>query len=366
MEKKTPQSGAVLVMIGTRKGAFLFWSDPGRKKWDRSAHHAGWMVHDMKYDSRDGSIYAATNGEVFGALVQRSDDLGLTWQHRNEKLDYDESRDFRVRKVWTVEPGHAEHPGRVYAGVERAGLFFSDDRGETWQETSGLTEHPSNKDWAPGGGGLCLHTIVPDPQDPQRLYVGVSTGGIYRTDDGGETWAPKNQGVRADFLPDPTPAYGQCVHKAVLHPDEPQRLYQQNHCGVYRSEDQGETWQDISAGLPSRFGFPFAVHAHDPATVYTVPLMGDDNRVVADGHMSVWRSRDGGDHWDQMSAGFPEGSYLTVLREGLAVDTCDPCGIYVGTQTGQVFFSRDEGEQWELLVDFLPPIYSVSTGMVVD
>ncbi len=364
MPSEHPSSGDVLLLVGTRKGAFVYWSDPERKDWKRTFHHEGWMVHHLAYDQRAAAIYAATNSEVFGGLIQRSLDFGSTWKHRNEKLDYPASSEHRVRKVWHVRPGHPRDPERVYAGVERAGLFMSNDRGDTWEEVEGLNNHPTSQDWSPGAGGLCLHTILIDPEDADRMYVAISTGGVYRSDDGGNSWTPKNKGVRADFLPETYPEFGQCVHKLAMHPDQPNLLYQQNHCGVYRSDDRGENWVEISAGLPSDFGFPFVVNSSDPATIYVAPLVSAQQRVVPEGRMTVWRSRNGGESWKPMTKGLPEGAYLTILREAMAADALDPCGVYVGTQTGQVFISRDEGETWELLADFLPPVYSLSTGFL--
>lgn len=360
MTGEGPQRGDVLVMVGTRKGGFLFWSDERRRDWRRKPVHAGWMVHHMAFDPRDQSVYAATNGEVFGGLVQRSADFGETWKARSEKLDYPAESAHRVRKVWHVLPGEPDSPGRVYAGVERAGLFQSDDLGETWSPVEGLHGHPTSEQWQPGNGGLCLHSMAIDPQDPRRLYVGISAVGVFRSDDGGRTWSTKNKGVRADFLPDPYPEFGQCVHKLRIHPSRPDVLYQQNHCGVYRSDDRGDSWVDISEGLPFRFGFPMAIHAYDPDTVYVVPH--DDNRLVPDGRMTVWRTRDRGATWRPLTQGLPGDAHLTVLREAMDTDACDRCGVYVGTETGQVFFSRDEGDSWEVLADLLPPVYAVSTG----
>jgi len=347
----------VLVMVGTKKGLFFFWSDEGRRHWRRAMHHDGWSVNASALDPRDGALYAATNSEPFGGLVRRSDDLGVTWTQENHGLDFSEGSSYRVRAVWQVAPG--ERPGVVYAGVERAGLFRSEDGGRSWAGVAGLNDHPHAPIWEPGGGGLCLHTIVRHPADPGRMWVAISTGGVYRTDDGGGTWRPRNDGIRADFLPGPAPEFGQCVHKVDLNAARPERLYAQNHGGVYRSDDGGDHWIDISAGLPSDFGFPLVVHPHDPDTVYVVPLGGDIRRYVVDGRMAVWRSRDRGSTWGALDTGLPTDAYLLILRDGLAADPCDTHGLYVGTTTGQLYYSRDEGRAWELLADLLPPIYSV-------
>lgn len=360
-----PQAGDMLVMVGTRKGAFLFWSDPARRTWHRAQHHLGWSVHAMAYDPRHGTIYAATNSAVFGALVQRSDDGGTSWEHINQGLDFAADDERRVREVWQVAPGHAAHPGEIWAGTRQAGLFRSQDQGVTWSPVDALNQHPSTDTWAEGGGGMIMHTIIPNPADAQRLYACVSAGGAYRSDDHGASWMPINQGTRADFLPDPFPPSGQCVHKLVLHPARPHVLFQQNHCGVYRSDDRGESWVDISEGLPSRFGFPMAAHPHDPHCVYVVPLISDDRRVVPDGQMAVWCTHDDGATWQQHTSGLPNNAWLTILRESLATDTCDPAGVYVGTTTGQVFYSRDAGAHWETLADYLPPVQSVVAAQVV-
>ncbi len=364
MAERTPEKGNVLLMVGTRKGSFLYWSDPDRKAWHRNVSHDGWMVHHLTHDPRDNSVYAATNSDVFGAVVQHSSDFGVTWERRSEKLDYSGGSERRVRKVWHLTPKPGDEPGQLYAGVERAGLFTTDDYGTTWTPVPGLNDHVHSEQWSPGGGGLILHTIVVDPDDHKRVYVGISAAGIYRSDDGGETWTAKNVGVRADFLEEKYPEFGQCVHKFDLHPAQPNVLYQQNHCGVYRSEDRGDNWVEITEGLPSEFGFPFVINANDPNTVYVIPLVGSENRVVPDGKMVVWRSRDRGSTWEPLSSGLPDGAYLTILREGMAVDDCESSGVYVGTQTGQIFFSPDEGENWQVLADFLPPIYSVSVSRI--
>jgi len=361
-----PRAGDVLVMAGTRKGLFLFWSNPDRRTWQRAHHHLGWSAHAISYDGRHGSIYAATNSGVFDALVQRSDDGGATWQHVNQGLDFGPEDERRVREVWQVAPGHPERPDDVWAGSREAGLFHSTDRGMTWQPVSSLNDHPTRNMWNPGGGGLILHTIIVDPEEPRRIYACISAGGAYRSDDEGATWKPINRGVSADFLPFPDPEAGHCVHKMVMHPARPWVLFQQNHCGFYRSDDRGETWIDIGEGLPSRFGFPMAAHPHDPHSVYVVPLISDERRFVPDGRMAVWRTRDDGNTWTPLTEGLPSQAWVTVLREGLATDACDSAGVYVGTTTGQIFYSRDEGEHWETLADYLPPVLSVSTARVMS
>lgn len=270
-------------------------------------------------------------------------------------------------KVWNITPGRASEPGVLYAGAEPASLFKSTDRGESWQLVDGLFDHPQRAKWFPGNGGLCLHTILLDPANPDRMYVGISTGGCYRTDDGGQTWAPYNKNVRADFSPDPYPEYGQCCHKMIMHPDQPNMIYQQNHCGVYRSDDLGQNWIDIGGDkLPSRFGFPVAVHPHDPSTVYVVLEQSDVYHMSIDSQLAVWRSRDRGENWERLTKGLPGQAHLVVLREAMATDDLDEAGIYIGTNTGQLFFSRDAGDHWELLADYLPPIQSVEAQVVTE
>jgi photosystem II stability/assembly factor-like uncharacterized protein len=357
MTQATPRSGDLLLLVGTRKGLFVFHSNPERREWQQTMHHPGWMVHASAYDPRDGMLYAATNSEVFGGIVQRSADLGASWESECQGLKFDDESGFKLRKIWQVACG--ARAGEVYAGSERAGIFRSEDRGATWQGLDGLNQHPHAASWEPGGGGLCLHTIVRHPSDPDRLWVAISTGGVYRSDDGGQTWQPRNQGIAAGFLPDPNPEYGQCVHKIDRSTALPERLYAQNHGGVYRSDDGGDTWLDIAPGLPSDFGFPLVVHPHDPDTVYVLPLAGDTQRFVPEGRMAVWRSRDRGEHWQALSEGLPADAYLVILRDAMATDDCDIHGIYAGTTTGQLYYSRDEGEHWECLADHLPPVYSV-------
>ncbi|MCL4258409.1 MAG: hypothetical protein KJZ53_07770 [Anaerolineales bacterium] len=358
------QPGDVLVMVGTRKGAFLFWSDPARRTWRHSHHHGDWSVHALNYDERSGSIYAATNNNYLDerTVIQRSADGGAVWLEAARNPAFDNGR--QAWQIWQVVPGHPQRPGEMWAGTREAGLFRSRDSGETWASVAGLNDHPTHATWEEGGGGLLLHTILLDPENPNRLYACISMGGAFRSEDGGASWQPINRGV-ADGLPHVKPGTEKCVHKMALHPARPAVLFQQHHTGVYRSDDRGDTWSDISAGLPSRFGFPLVLHPHDPNTVYVVPHVSDRLRVVPEGRMAVWRSRNGGNNWEGLSVGLPDNAWLTCLRESLAVDSCDPAGVYVGTSTGQVFHSRNEGANWEVLADYLPGVVSVNAARLV-
>lgn len=359
-----PQPGDVLLMVGTRKGAFLFWSDPTRRAWRRSHHHADWSVHALNYDERSSTIYAVTNNNYLdqSMAIQRSADSGMTWRAALRGPTFADSR--RAWQIWQIVPGHPQRPGEMWAGTREAGLFRSRNAGETWESVAGLNDHPTRTTWEAGGGGLLLHTILIDPEDPNRLYVGVSMGGVYRSEDAGVSWQPINRGL-AEGVPNLRPGTHQCIHKMALHPARPAVLFQQHHTGVYRSADHGNTWVDISDGLPSRFGFPLALHPHDLDTVYVVPHVSQDQRVVPEGRMAVWRSRNGGNHWESLTQGLPDNVWFTILRENLATDTCDPAGVYVGTSTGQLFYSRDEGEHWELLADHLPSVISVNAARIV-
>lgn len=377
----------VMLFVGTRKGGFIFSGDRKRKDWKVSGpHFKGWGVMHMQLDPRDGRLHAAAEHAAYGPSTHYSDDFGKTWTQAKEAPAFaqpseagrplgtpDEARDpeaaqdkpEKVIKVWNITPGRADEPGVLYAGIEPAALFKSTDRGETWAVNTGLHNHPHRPTWYPGAGGLCLHTIVLDPHDHKRMYLGISTGGCYRTDDGGLTWQPRNKNVRADFMPDKFPEYGQCLHKMAMHPSQPGVLYQQNHCGVYRSDNAGDDWIDIGDGkLPSRFGFPVAVHPHEPKTVYVVLEESDAYRVSVDGKFSVWRSKNGGDSWKRLSQGLPERAHLVALREAMATDTLDDAGVYVGTSTGQVFASRDAGDSWSLMADYLPSVLSVEAAVV--
>ncbi len=351
----------VLILIGSKKGAFLLESDAARRSWDlRGPFCEAWPMNHVVADPSSTTIYGGGGNEWFGPAVWRTTDLGASWTHSSQGLAYAAGED-PIKSVWCITPG----AGCLYAGVEPAGLFRSDDDGQTWQHVAGLRNHPSRPDWHPGGGGLILHSMVLDPTDARQIWVAISAAGVFHTDDGGATWRPRNRGTRADFLPDEQryPDYGQCVHCLVRAPGTAGQLYQQNHCGMYRSDDGGLHWQSIEAGLPSSFGFPAAVHPRDPATLYLVPLNGDiAGRYVPDAKAAVWRTRDGGVTWQDLRHGLPQQNvYFGVLRQALATDELEPAGVYFGTNTGELFASADEGDSWSRIADYLPPIYSVET-----
>ncbi len=351
----------VLVLLGTRKGAFILEGNADRTSWQlRGPFCETWPIFHMVHDAATNTIYAGGGNPWFGPGVWQSGDLGATWAHSGAGLTYGDDGP-TVNAIWHITPA----PDALYAGADPAGLFASHDQGVTWSHVEGLRAHPSQSAWQPGFGGLCLHSIVVHPTDPARMWVAISSVGTFYSEDGGATWSTRNQGVRAEFSPDRYPEFGQCVHKLLLAADG-EHLYQQNHCGVYRSDDAGTHWEEITTGLPSDFGFPLALHPRDPNTLFVVPLNGADlGRYVPDGKMVVWRSKDRGDSWSPMTNGLPsEHAYLGVLREGMAVDTQDPFGIYVGTSTGHVFGSNDEGESWQQIITNLPPILSVETAVV--
>lgn len=362
-----PKKGSVVVLVGTRKGGFVFRSDARRKTWSvEGPHFAGLSVHHFILDPRaPETFYAATNSDWWGADIQRSTKWGRTWLRTKGGVRYDQDSGLSVKRIWHIRPGRASEPGVMYAGVDPAGLFRSDDGGATWDEVRGLNRHATRERWTPGAGGLIVHTILLDPVNPQRMFVAISAAGVFRSDDGGQTWHPRNKGTRADFLPDKFPELGQCVHKLAQAPGMPDLFYQQNHCGVYRSDSAGESWTDISRGLPSRFGFPIAVHPREPKTIWVLPLVSAEMRATPRGCLAVYRSTTGGRTWQKQVRGLPRrNAHLTILREAMSTDACDPAGVYFGTETGQLFCSRDEGRQWHLLADFLPPILSVETAVV--
>lgn len=366
--------GDLILLVGTRKGSFIITGDAGRRQWEIGAlHNPGAEVFHMCYDGRAGGrVLAAANSEIWGPQLQYSDDLGVTWVSAPGQPRFSKESGATVKRLWHVEPGPPSEPGVLYAGVDPAALFKSEDGGANWQEVTGLSRHPTRPQWEPGFGGLCLHSIVVDPRTSGRMWVGISTAGVFGTGDGGATWQPMNQGVRADFAPEPFPEWGQCPHKVLSPRSRPELLYQQNHCGVFRS-DSGSAWQDVSEGLPSRFGFVLGLHPRDPDTIYVVPEdealgteVGGWLRFVTGARLRVYRSRNGGGDWEALTRGLPQtNAYLHLLREALATDSLDPCGIYLGTTSGQIFYSRDEGDSWELLVEYLPPVNSLSCARVV-
>ncbi len=385
-------SEKVYVLVGTSKGGFIFSSDPARKDWQTGdILFKSWNVMHMQVDPRDRRLHAALAHPVYGPTMHYSDDLGRNWTQaqqvpaitrpsksgrpmgtveemfRSGNGEDVKDKPEQLIKVWNITPGRESEPGVLYAGAEPSTLFVSRDRGETWELNDALYDHPHRAKWYPGAGGLCLHTILPDPSNPDRMYIAISTGGVYRTDDGGKSWNPHNKNLRADFMPDKYPEYGQCVHKIAMHPGQPNLLYQQNHCGMYRSENGADDWIDMGEGrLPTRFGFPVVVHPHDPRTVYVIPEESDEFHMSVDGQFAVWRSRDAGETWEQLTDDLPSNARLVVLRDAMATDSMDDAGIYAGTNTGQLFYSRDSGDHWDVLADYLPPILSVKAAVVED
>lgn len=354
-------ASSVLVLVGTKKGAFILQTDAQRRSWaQRGPFCEAWPINHVAADPETGAIYAGGGNEWFGPAVWKTADFGQTWSHSSEGLAYPAGEE-PIRSVWSLARG----PDALYAGVQPAGLFRSDDAGQSWRHVEGLRDHPSRPNWQPGGGGLILHSIVPHPDKPEQVWVAISAAGVFHTGDGGKIWTPRNQGTRADFLPEGQkyPEYGQCVHCLVMASGMPGRLYQQNHCGMYRSEDGGVHWHSIEAGLPSSFGFPAAAHPRDPDTLYLVPLNGDvAGRYVPEGRAAVWRTRDRGESWTALRDGLPQSNaFFGVLRQAMATDPLDPAGVYFGTSSGTLFASADEGNHWQPVAQHLPAILSVET-----
>ncbi len=355
----------ILVLVGTKKGAFIMESGDGRKSWTlKGPFCQTWPMNHVIGDEQTGTIYGGGGNEWFGPAVWKSTDQGRTWTHSSEGLAFAEGEE-PIKSVWSLAP---TGNGRIHAGVEPADLFRSDDAGQSWRPLNALREHPSRQDWNPGGAGLILHSLILDPADENRIWVGISAAGVFFSPDGGATWEPRNRGTRADYMPEDMryPEVGQCVHCLVMAPGIPDRLYQQNHCGMYRSDDGGKTWASIEAGLPSSFGFPAAAHPRDPATVYLLPLNGDTaGRYVPDAAVAVYRTRDGGNTWTALRNGLPqENAYIGVLRQAMATDKMDPAGVYFGTTSGALYASADEGDTWTCLAQNLPAILSVETLLV--
>ncbi len=360
-------AGTVVLLVGTRRGLFILTSRD-RETWDTHPTALnGHRIYNATLDQRAGCrIFAADNGDFFGTFLRFSDDFGQTWQEPERGIQFPPESGLKLANIWVIEPGRPTEPHTVYAGVDPASLWVSHDRGVIWELNQGLATHPTRERWEPGAGGLCLHTIVPDASNEARMWVGVSAVGCIRTDDNGQTWTFANKNTRADFLPEKYPEYGQCIHRLVQHPTMPDVLYQQNHCGIYKSTNGGEEWVDIRSNLPSEFGFPIALDAHRPDTVFVVVEEPAGRHNVGE-QFTVYRTRDGGGQWEPLTAGLPEGPgvRLGVLRHGMCADTLDPCGVYVGTNTGQLFASNDGGDTWRLIVEYLPSVYSVTAAVLV-
>jgi len=384
------------VLAGTRKGAFILTSDGKRDKWNvEGPLFAGWEMYHLKGSPVDPNrIYASQSSGWFGQIMQRSDDGGKTWEQpgtppgeptttpdgmpiaKSNKFVYDDSpetgkpltthqfydgtpRPWEFKRVWHLEPSLSD-PDTVYAGVEDAALFKSTDGGKNWRELAGLRGHGTGSSWAPGAGGLCLHTIILDPNDPNRIFTAISSAGAFRSDDGGETWKAINQGLHSEYIPDPTAEVGHCVHRIAMHPSRPDVLFMQKHWDVMRTDNAGDRWEEISGNLPTDFGFPIEVHAHEPNTIYVAPITSDSLHFVPDGKLRVFRSRSGGNEWEPLTKGLPQRDcYVNVLRDAMAVDQLDPCGVYFGTSGGQVYVSPDGGDNWAPIVHDLPAVVSV-------
>jgi hypothetical protein len=384
----------VRVLVGTRKGAFILEADGKREKWAvNGPHFAGWEIYHLKGSPADPNrIYASQSSGWFGQMIQRSDDGGKTWHQpgtppgepaapgppkaASNKFVYDASaetgkpltthqwydgtqRPWEFKRVWHLEPSLTD-PDAVNAGVEDAALFRSTDGGENWHELSGLRGHGTGPMWQPGAGGMCLHTIILDPSDPHRIFIAISAAGAFRTDDGGKTWKPINRGLRSQYIPDPNAEVGHCVHHVAMHRARPNVLFMQKHWDVMRSDDAGDSWREVSGNLPTDFGFVIDVHAHEPETIYVVPIKSDSEHFVPDGKLRVFRSRSGGNEWEPLTKGLPQTNcYVNVLRDAMAVDSLDNCGVYFGTSGGQVYASADAGDSWAPIVRDLPPVLSV-------
>jgi photosystem II stability/assembly factor-like uncharacterized protein len=359
----------VRVLVGTRKGAFILTADGKRKNWDVSGpFFGGWEIYHLKGSPVEPDrLYASQSSSWFGQIIQRSTDGGKTWEPAGNKFTYEgvpgthqwydgTPHPWEFKRVWHLEPSLTE-PDTVYAGAEDAALFRSADGGQTWQELAGLRGHGSGPHWQPGAGGMCLHTIILDPKDPKRIFIAISAAGAFRSDDGGETWKPINRGLRSEFMPDPNAEVGHCVHHIRSRPEV---LFMQKHWDVMRSNNAGDTWEEVSGNLPTDFGFVIDVHAHEPETIFVVPIKSDSEHYPPDGKLRVYRSRSGGHEWEPLTNGLPQQDcYVNVLRDAMAVDSLDDCGVYFGTTGGQVYASADGGDQWEPIVRDLPAVLSV-------
>jgi photosystem II stability/assembly factor-like uncharacterized protein len=362
----------VRVLVGTRKGAFILTSDGKREKWDVSGpFFAGWQIYHLKGSPADPNrIYASQTSDWFGQTMQRSGDGGKTWEAVGNKFTYEgvpgthqwydgTPHPWEFKRVWHVEPSTTD-PDTVYAGIEDAALFKSTDGGQNWSELPGLRQHGSGPKWQPGAGGMCLHTIIIDPSNAERMYIAISAAGAFRTDDGGATWKPINKGLISKYIPDPNAEVGHCVHRIAMHPSRPNTLFMQKHWDVMRTDNSGDQWTKVSGNLPTDFGFVIDVHAHEPETVYVVPIKSDSEHFPLDGRLQVFRSKTGGNEWEALTKGLPQKDcYVNVLRDAMAVDTLDKCGVYFGTTGGQVYASNDAGDTWNAIVRDLPAVVSV-------
>jgi photosystem II stability/assembly factor-like uncharacterized protein len=382
----------VRVLVGTRKGAFVLTSDGKRERWDIAGpHFAGWEMYHLKGSPADPNrLYASQTSGWFGQIIQRSDDGGKTWTtpggeptptpgsmpKASNKFVYDASPEtgkpltthqwydgtqhsWEFKRVWHLEPSLTD-PDTVYAGIEDAALFRSTDGAQSWHELSGLRGHGTGPKWQPGAGGMCLHTIVLDPSNPRRMFVAISAAGAFRTDDGGATWKPINRGLHSQYIPDQTAEVGHCVHRIAMHRSRPNTLFMQKHWDVMRTDNAGDQWREISGNLPTDFGFVIDVHAHEPETIYVVPIKSDGEHFPVDGKLRVYRSRTGGNEWEELAKGLPQRDcYVNVLRDAMAIDSLDSCGVYFGTTGGQVYASSDAGDNWTAIVRDLPAVLSV-------
>ncbi len=390
----------IRVLVGTAKGAFILSSDGKRESWEvNGPHFGGWEMYHLKGSPVDPNrIYASQTSDWFGQIIQRSDDGGQTWYQpglpkdaptttpdgmpagESNKFVYDTSDEtgkpltthqwydgtqhpWEFKRVWHFEPSLSD-PDEVYAGVEDAALFKSSDGGVTWNELPALRDAQGSK-WSPGAGGMCLHTILTNPTDPQRIYVAISAAGAFRTDDGGQSWKPINRGLKSQYIPDPEAEVGHCVHNLAFHPSRPDVLYMQKHWDVMRSDDAGDSWHEVSGNLPTDFGFPIEVHAHEPETIYVVPIKSDSEHYPPEGKLRVYRSKTGGNEWEPLTNGLPqENCYVNILRDAMAVDALDPCGVYFGTTGGEVYASADSGDHWIPIVEHLPKVLSIEVQTI--
>jgi hypothetical protein len=385
----------VRVLVGTRKGAFILSADGKREKWEVSGpHFAGWEIYHLKGSTVDPNrIYCSQSSGWFGQIIQRSDDGGKTWfqpgtppgetktpdgmpKGESNKFKYDDSKEtgapltthqwydgtqhpWEFKRVWHLEPSHTD-PNLVYAGVEDAAIFRSTDGGQNWHELSGLRGHGTGPQWQPGAGGMCLHTIILDKKNPNRIYIAISAAGAFRSDDAGKTWKPINQGLVSQFIPDPNAEVGHCVHHVAMHPSKPDTLFMQKHWDVMRSDNAGDRWHEVSGNLPTDFGFVIDVHAHEPETIYVAPIKSDSEHFVPDGKLRIYRSKSGGNEWEPLTKGLPQSDcYVNILRDAMAVDSLDSCGVYFGTSGGQVYASSNAGDSWAPIVRDLPAVLSV-------